>query len=161
METVTAIPIGKVISGRKSIEDDYWGNVVSIIEIDSTQYTEDVLQGLEDFSHLEVIFFMHGVDPSKIETQARHPRNNVNWPKVGIFSQRPKMRPNRLGLSRCNILKVEGYHIKVEALDAVVGTPILDIKPYMKEFGPIGEVKQPEWSTELMNFYYIRIEEES
>lgn len=160
MDGVNVVPIGKVISGRVSIEDDYWGNVVSVIEIDATQYTKDVLEGLRDFSHIEVIFFMHGVNPSKIETRARHPRNNPNWPKVGIFAQRPKARPNRLGLSRCRIVNVEGYQITVEALDAVVGTPILDVKPYIKEFGPLGEVRQPEWATELMNRYYLREEDE-
>jgi tRNA (Thr-GGU) A37 N-methylase len=73
------------------------------------------------------------------------------WPKIGIFSQRPKARPNRIGLSHCRILKIEGYRITVEALDAIVGTPILDIKPYMKEFGTIGEVVQPDWASELMS----------
>ncbi|MFZ3589910.1 TrmO family methyltransferase domain-containing protein [Bacillus sp. DJP31] len=110
--------------------------------------------GLSDFSHLEVIFYMHKVDPSKIETNARHPINNIEWPKVGIFAQRPKARPNQLGLSRCQIVKVEGYKITVIALDAIVGTPILDIKPYMNEFGPIGVVKQPKWASELMTHYY-------
>jgi tRNA-Thr(GGU) m(6)t(6)A37 methyltransferase TsaA len=154
MDEVIVKPIGRVISGRNSMDDDYWGNQLSIIEIDSSQFSPEVLAGLEEFSHLEVIFFMHGVNPKKIETTARHPRNNQAWPKVGIFSQRPKARPNRLGLSRCKIVRIENHTITVEALDAIQGTPILDIKPYMKEFGPIGEIEQPEWATELMKMYY-------
>lgn len=154
VNNVVLQPIGYVRSPRAEKEDDYWGQVVSVIELDPEQFTEDVLYGLSDFSHLEVIFFMHGVSPDKIETKARHPRNNPDWPLVGIFAQRPKARPNRLGLSRVNILKVEGYRITVQALDAIDGTPILDIKPYMAEFGPRGEVRQPQWAKELMTDYY-------
>ncbi|WP_456279324.1 SAM-dependent methyltransferase [Bacillus sp. AK128] len=156
MEQVSLKPIGKVIAGREQIEDDHWGEEISIIEIDPNQFSSDVLLGLNDFSHLEVIYFMHGVDELQIELTARHPRNNKNWPLVGIFAQRPKARPNRLGLSRCRILKVAGMQITVQALDAIVGTPILDIKPYMKEFGPIGDIKQPDWASELMERYYLK-----
>ncbi|MBM7662085.1 tRNA-Thr(GGU) m(6)t(6)A37 methyltransferase TsaA [Bacillus mesophilus] len=154
MEQVLLKPIGKVISGREVIEDDFWGSEISIIEIDSAQYSTDVLMGLTDFSHLEVIYFMHGVKEDQIELTARHPRNNLNWPKVGIFAQRPKARPNRIGLSRCKIISIHNYQITVQSLDAIVGTPILDIKPYMKEFGPIGKVEQPHWANELMDRYY-------
>jgi tRNA-Thr(GGU) m(6)t(6)A37 methyltransferase TsaA len=154
ISSVELKPIGYVRSPREEKEDDYWGAVVSVIELDPEQFSEEVLYGLSDFSHLEVIFFMHGVSTDKIETKARHPRNNPEWPKVGIFAQRPKARPNRLGLSRVNILKVEGLCITVQALDAIEGTPILDIKPYMAEFGVRGEVRQPEWSHQLMSDYY-------
>lgn len=154
MDQIVLKPIGKVVSGREQIEDDFWGEEISVIELDSSQFPDEVLMGLKDFSHLEVIFFMNKVDPNKIETIARHPRNNKEWPKVGIFAQRPKARPNRIGLSRCQLLQVEGLHLTVKALDAIVGTPILDIKPYMNQFGPIGEVKQPFWVDELMKEYY-------
>ncbi len=79
----------------------------------------------------------------KIETGARHPRGNRDWPLVGIFAQRGKNRPNRLGVSRCRVVTVEGLDVHVEGLDAVDGTPVPDLKPYMEEFGPRGEVHQP------------------
>lgn len=154
MQSITLTPIGTVRSPRTEKEDDYWGRVISVIELDAEQYDPEVVAGLADFSHVEVIFFMHGVDPSKIETRARHPRNNPDWPLVGIFAQRPKARPNRLGLSRCRLLRVEGLRLTVESLDAIDGTPVLDIKPYMTEYAPRGEVKQPEWAIELMTNYY-------
>ncbi|MFD1737520.1 TrmO family methyltransferase [Bacillus salitolerans] len=116
------------------------GSKITNIEIDLSQYNEKVLMGLIDFSHLEVIFFMHGMNPEKIDTHARHPRNNTYWPKIGIFAQRPKARPNRIGLTRCQILKVEGYSITVQALDAIVGTPVLDIKTYLKEYRPMDQL---------------------
>lgn len=154
MENILLQPIGILTKGREAIQDDFWGNEISVIELDSTRFSPDVLKGLQDFSHLEVIYFMHGVKEEQIELTARHPRNNQNWPMVGIFAQRPKARPNRVGLSRCEILKVEGLKITVKGLDAIKGTPVLDIKPYMKEFGAIGEISQPEWATELMKDYY-------
>jgi tRNA-Thr(GGU) m(6)t(6)A37 methyltransferase TsaA len=154
MPTITLTPIGIVHSPRTEAEDDYWGNVISVIELDAAQFDEEAVLGLADFSHLEVIFFMHLVDPAKIETRARHPRNNPAWPKVGIFAQRPKARPNRLGLSRCRLLHVDGLRLTVESLDAIDGTPVLDIKPYMSEYAPRGDIRQPDWSKELMANYY-------
>ncbi|MDT0347467.1 TrmO family methyltransferase domain-containing protein [Streptomyces litchfieldiae] len=92
--------------------------------------------------------------PGRVHTGARHPRGNADWPLVGIFAQRGKDRPNRLGVSRCWLLGVEGLDVRVRGLDAVHGTPVLDLKPYMAEFGPQGEVRQPDWATELMRAYY-------
>ncbi|MFD0476032.1 TrmO family methyltransferase [Nonomuraea thailandensis] len=79
---------------------------------------------------------------------------NPDWPEVGIFAQRGKNRPNRLGVSRCRLLAVEGLDLRVRGLDAIDGTPVLDVKPYMAEFGPQGETVQPAWATELMRAYY-------
>ena len=110
--------------------------------------------GLDAFSHIEVVFFFHCVPEDKIESGARHPRNREDWPRVGIFAQRGKNRPNRIGLSVCNLLSVEGLNIAVKGLDAIDGTPVLDIKPHMREFAPRGNVIQPAWSTELMAEYY-------
>jgi hypothetical protein len=69
------------------------------------------LAGLCDFSHVEVRFHMDQVDPSKVEKTARHPRNNTEWPKVGIFAQRGKDRPNQIGTTICKILRVDGLRI--------------------------------------------------
>ena len=97
---------------------------------------------------------MHQVELSKIETEARHPRNNTDWPKIGIFAQRGKNRPNQIGTTICQIKKVEGTTLHLIGLDAIDGTPVLDIKPWVKEFGPRGEIKQPSWITELMKEYW-------
>jgi tRNA (Thr-GGU) A37 N-methylase len=110
--------------------------------------------GLADFSHAEILFYMNQVDPAKIENTARHPRNHQNWPKVGIFAQRGKNRPNQIGTTVCRILKVDGLSVQLEGLDAIDGTPVLDIKPWVKEFAPRGSVFQPRWISELMNQYW-------
>lgn len=126
----------------------------SEIELDGAQFTPEALAGLDGFSHVLVVYVMHAVDPGDVEKVARHPRNRADWPKVGIFAQRAKRRPNRLGVSCCRVLGIEGLHVRVEALDAIDGTPVLDIKPWVREFGPRGEVHQPEWITELMRDYF-------
>jgi tRNA-Thr(GGU) m(6)t(6)A37 methyltransferase TsaA len=150
---ITVSPIGAVKNTRKEIEDDNWGDVVSVIELDPS-LSEEAFLGLESFSHAEVLFHFHLVEESKIETAARHPRNNKEWPKVGIFAQRGKNRPNRLGSTIVKVLKREGRKLTVQGLDAVDGTPILDIKPVMKEFLPREETSQPEWAGELMKKYW-------
>ena len=144
---------GMVKNIRQVVEDDHWGEIVSVIELNST-LTEESLFGLEGFSHAEVIFYFHLVDDAKIETGARHPRNNKDWPRVGIFAQRGKNSPNRLGASIVKIIKREGIRLFVEGLDAVDGTPVLDIKPVMREFLPREKVSQPHWATELMKNYW-------
>ena len=146
-------PIAIVHNSRIEVEDDNWGNVVSILELDPS-IPEDALAGIEDFSHAEVFYYFHLVPDSKIETGARHPRNNMDWPKVGILSQRGKNRPNRLGATIVKILRRDGRQLHVQGLDAINGTPILDIKPVMHEFLPREEVHQPEWATELMKQYW-------
>ena len=146
-------PIAKVKNIRAEIEDDNWGDVISVIELDSA-FDEEALFQIETFSHAEIIFYFHLVDENKIETGARHPRNNKEWPKVGIFAQRGKNRPNRLGVTTVKILKREGRQLFVKGLDAIDGTPVLDIKPVMKEFLPREEISQPVWATELMKNYW-------
>jgi tRNA (adenine37-N6)-methyltransferase len=103
---------------------------------------------------VEAVFHMDRVPPEKIETGARHPRNNQDWPAVGIFAQRGKNRPNQIGTTVCRVLRVEGARLHLEGLDAVDGTPVLDIKPWVREFGPRGEIRQPAWMDELMRGYW-------
>lgn len=150
---ITLRPIGYVRSSRKQAIDDNWESETFEIEL-SEVFTADALEGLSTFSHLEVIFYFHLVENDKIETTARNPRNNMSWPKVGIFAQRGKNRPNKIGTTICNLISVNGKSIKVSGLDAIDGTPVLDIKPVFSEFLPKGEVKQPDWSKEIMRDYW-------
>lgn len=150
---ITLQPIGTVRSPRKAVEDDRWGAVISEIVIGEL-LGEESLIGIEAFSHAEVIFHFHQVDESKIVSGARHPRNNPAWPRVGILAQRGKNRPNRLGLTTVRIVERVGNVLRVAGLDAIDGTPVLDIKPVMREFLPREEVTQPEWATELMANYW-------
>ena len=150
---LTLQPIGFVHNTRQTPEDDHWGEIVSTITL-AEPFEEESWQGIETFSHAEVIFFFHQVEDEKIVTGARHPRNNPAWPRVGIFAQRGKNRPNRLGLVTVRILKRAGRTLFVTGLDAIDGTPVLDLKPVLREFLPQEPVQQPEWATELMRNYW-------
>lgn len=151
---VVSQPIGTVVGGRLEVADDDWGKESAVIRLDAASFGPEALFGLDSFSHIEVVYHFDRVKVEKIETGARHPRGNKDWPLAGIFAQRGKNRPNRIGVSRCRVLKVEGLDVHVEGLDAVDGSPVLDIKPYMAEFGPRGETRQPDWSAEIMRAYY-------
>ena len=147
-------PIGIVRGGRTEAIDDNWGKNISRIELDETVFAPEALTGLDAFSHVEVIFFFDRVPVDKIQTGARHPRNRKDWPLVGIFAQRGKNRPNRLGLSTCRIIKIEGLTIEVEGLDAIDGTPVVDLKPVMNGFLPRGKLNEPHWADEIMTAYW-------
>lgn len=154
MDDVIVRPIGIVRGPRREPVDDFWGGEIATIELDSGQFGPDALLGLVEFSHLEVVFHLDRVDPRQIQMGADHPRGRTDWARVGIFARRSKARPNLLGLSRCHLLRVERLILTVEGLDAIDGTPVLDIKPYLIEFGPRGLVRQPQWATEMMRYYY-------
>ena len=146
--------VGIVSATRPHAQDDFWGGEEACISL-SAAFTAEALQGLSAFSHVEVLFLFHQVDASRIVSGARHPRNNPAWPAVGIFAQRGKNRPNRIGSTICRLLRVEGTQLFVAELDAIDGTPVLDIKPIMAEFLPRQEVRQPSWSRELMREYWL------
>lgn len=146
-------PIGHVQSPRKTIKDDAWGTVISQIVL-TDEFDKDALQGIENFSHAEIIFYFDQVRDEKIVTGWRYPRGRQDWGKVGIFAQRGKNRPNRIGLTTVKILKRDGKILHVQGLDAIDRTPVLDIKPVMKEFMPRGALVQPEWVSELMQNYW-------
>lgn len=145
--------IGYVQAGRAEPRDDGWGGQVSCIQL-TERYGPQALQGLGEFSHAEVLFLFHQVEPWKVVTGARHPRDNEAWPAVGIFAQRAKNRPNRIGSTICRVVAVEGTRLLVAELDAIDGTPVLDIKPVLAEFLPREPVGQPAWSHELMRDYW-------
>jgi len=151
---ITLTPIGTVHSPIREPVGDVWGGVICRIDLDASRFTPDSLLGLDEFSHVEILFLFDQVLESQIERKARHPRGREDWPLVGIFAQRGKNRPNRIGVTVCRLRSVEQLAIEVEGLDAIDGSPVLDIKPYMPSFGPKGTVKEPKWATELMATYW-------
>lgn len=151
---MTMMPIGMVHSPVRDAIDDVWGGVHCRIELDASRFSPESLAGLEEFSHVEIVFVFDRVADSEIHSGSRHPRGRKDWPKVGIFAQRAKNRPNRIGVTVCRLVAVEGLQLMVEGFDAIDGTPVLDIKPYMREFEPRGPVSQPSWATELMSKYW-------
>ncbi len=150
---ITLEPIGFVRSPRDDTSDDYWGDVEARIEL-RPEFGAEVFDGIEAFSHVEVVFFFDRVPENGIEHGARHPRGNTAWPLVGIFAQRGKNRPNRIGVSVARLVGRHGRQLVLQGLDAINGTPVIDIKPVMREFLPEGEIQQPSWSHEIMKQYW-------
>lgn len=150
---VEMTPIGRVAAGRAQPDDDFWGDSESRIELADAIPTE-ALDGIEAFSHVEIVFVFDRVAPGKVVLGARHPRNNADWPLVGIFAQRGKDRPNRIGCTIVRVVGRKGRSLIVSELDAVAGTPVLDIKPVFAEYLPRAAVTQPEWSHEVMRDYW-------
>jgi len=150
---ITIEPIGYVRSPRGDLRDDDWGSVSSSIELDAA-FSPECLDGIEEFSHAEIVFLFDRVAPARVERGTRHPRGNPAWPRVGIFAQRAKDRPNRIGTTIVEIVGRDGRSLHVRGLDAIDGTPVLDVKPIMAEFLPRSGVRQPQWSHELMHEYW-------
>jgi len=153
-EAFTVEPLAHVVGGRVEPTDDYWGGTQAIIRIDGSRFPADATQGLEEFSHLEIVFRFHLTDPNDLHPGPRRARDNPDWPAVGIFGHRNMRRLNWLGVSRCRLIKVDGLDLHVEELDAVDGTPVLDIKPWFTEFGPRGEIRQASWSHDMLRQYF-------
>ncbi|MEO6693601.1 MAG: SAM-dependent methyltransferase [Ignavibacteria bacterium] len=148
-------PIGFVKNNRSKVEDDFWGDEISEIII-SEKFSDNNLKGLLEFSHAEIIFYFHLADISINSFTPSHPRENKNFPQVGIFAQRKKSRPNLLGTTIVKIIQSNKNTLTVSGLDAVNDTPVIDIKPVFKEFLPQDKIMQPDWSTELMKDYWSK-----
>lgn len=146
-------PVAFVRGSRATLDDDAWGGAECAIEL-AEAMPDEALLGLDAFSHAEIFYVFDRVGDAEIERGARHPRGNRAWPRVGIFAQRGKGRPNRLGATIVAVRRVEGRRLVVAELDAVDGTPVVDIKPVMREFLPRTPVVQPAWATELMAAYW-------
>ncbi len=145
--------VAHVRGGRSQATDDDWGASRARIEL-APGFGPDSLAGLDAFSHAEIVFVFDQVAEDEIERGARRPRGRPDWPKVGIFAQRGRARPNRLGVTVCAIVAVDGRGLEVEGLDAIDGTPVLDIKPVLAGFLPRGPVVEPAWAGELMRDYW-------
>ena len=148
----TVTPIGVVRGGRTEIYEDNWGAVTATIVLDPAEVEPAATAGLEDFSHVDVVFRFHLAVSTR--RGAFHPRGNPAWPPVGVLAGRSPLRPNHLGVSCCELLGVDGLELTVRGLDALDGSPVLDVKAYLREMAPRGEVREPRWMAELMRDYY-------
>ncbi|MGB1247447.1 MAG: SAM-dependent methyltransferase [Chitinophagales bacterium] len=150
---ITLKPIAFVKNSRTEVIDDNWSTIISEIHL-AEEIMSEAFEGIQDFSHLQIIFYMDRVDDKKAIAQCRHPRNNQSLPKLGTYAQRNKNRPNKLGLTTVELVERKDRILIVKNLDTIDGTVILDIKPVMQEFQPKGEIKEPQWTSEIMKNYW-------
>ena len=150
--SISLEPIAHVHNSRKQPIDDHWSEIISEIIL-ADDISAEAFSNIKDFSHLEILFYFDRVKQEDIVFSGR-PRGNPAYPVTGIFAQRKKDRPNRLGLCTVHLIAHEGNKITVRGLDAIDGTPILDIKPVFREFLPKGGIVQPAWVENLMKNYW-------
>lgn len=144
--------IGVVVGGRSEPTDDYWTET-AIIRL-NPDYPQEAVQGLDEFSHLIVVWYFHRAATSDVALHARSPRGNPAWPPTGTFVHRNHRRPNQLATSFPRLLKVRGLDLHVADLDAIDGTPVYDLAPYFIEMGPRGKVTEPAWPGEMLRDYW-------
>jgi tRNA-Thr(GGU) m(6)t(6)A37 methyltransferase TsaA len=145
-------PIGTVKSPVMEGVDSDWGKVESEIQI-KEEYAAG-LTGLDAFSHIIVVFEMHKSSFSAGSDLVRRPQGREDMPLTGIFAQRAKHRPNPIGVTSVRLLGVAGNILKVRGLDAIDGTPVLDIKPYFPQFDRVDAPHAPQWVDRLMQDYF-------
>jgi tRNA-Thr(GGU) m(6)t(6)A37 methyltransferase TsaA len=153
MSSFEITPIGTVRNDRTDVQNsDNWGAVHSTITVDE-RFGDACLQGLDGFSHVEVLFVFDQFTEPDDYREPRPYRGRADLPPVGIFAGRGPRRPNRIGVTVCAIDSVNGRELTVTGLDAVSGTPVIDLKPAMAEFAPTG-ITQPDWVTDMMSEYF-------
>ena len=107
----------------------------------------EALDGLDEFSHLIVLYWMHQLTPGRELSLKVHPMGKLELPLVGRFATRSPSRPNPVGQATVKLLERRGNILKVRGLDATNGTPVIDIKPYLPGYDSASDAKVPPWMT--------------
>jgi len=121
-------------------------DIVSEIELYDSY--ADGLDRLDEYSHIIVLYHYHMGSNQAPKPIRQHAHNKESYPVVGIFALRGSNRPNRIGLSMAKILKVGSNKVKVSGLDAIDGTPVIDIKPYIPRSDSIPDAQVSPWQME-------------
>lgn len=145
-------PIGMIKSPVTKMSQGNWGQIQSEIHLNDP-YPRG-LKGLEEFSHIVVVFYMDRAAFVPSEHLLRRPKAQANQPEIGVFAQRTKYRPNPIGITAVKLLSINHNVLTVQALDALDGTPVLDLKPYMPVFDKVEDARQPVWIAEFEKGYF-------
>jgi tRNA-Thr(GGU) m(6)t(6)A37 methyltransferase TsaA len=141
---ITLSPIGYVRNRVKEPMPDGWDAVESRIII--RPELAPMLLNLGDYSHVIVVFWPHLVpDDVRGSKPQLHPRDDPQYPLMGVLATRSQIRPNPVLVSPVRLLDVKGSVLRVRGLDAIDGTPVLDIKPYLPHYDSIPGADVPEW----------------
>ena len=139
---MTLKPIGIVRNGFSEPVHQNWDKIVSDILIDNG--LTEALDGLEEFSHILVLYWMHQSNRA-IKSYKIHPRGDPQLPLTGLFASRSPNRPNPVGKATVRLLQRNGNVLRVEGLDAIDGTPVIDIKPYIPRYDSVTDARVPQW----------------
>jgi len=146
-ENINLVPIGQVVNGTEHPSNVKWETIISEVVI-APQLVE-ALDGIDGFSHILIIFYLHQVDEDRRSLLKVHPENKEELPLVGVFATRSPVRPNPIGVTVVKLLECQENVLKVLGLDAYDGTPVLDVKPYLRRGDRIEEATMPGWLLRL------------
>jgi tRNA-Thr(GGU) m(6)t(6)A37 methyltransferase TsaA len=144
--------IGVVYNAVKEPIDEGWGKVESEIVLDET--FADGLDGIESFSHLLILYWMHRAAEAEPVRMRRRPQGRPDMPEVGIFAQRARHRPNPIGVTAVDLVRRDKNRLVVRGLDAINGTPVVDVKPYVPAYDAVQAPRVPAWIDQLMERYF-------
>ena len=148
---LTLHPIGRVVKGRPWPDaGERWEEQAAEIELDDAW--TDALDGIEGFSHIWVVWWVDRSEGPPAAMTVR-PEGRPEMPSVGFFATRSPRRPNPLGITCVRLLERKGTRLLVQALDAFEGTPVLDIKPYLRRGDLISGATSPEWLLQLRQIH--------
>jgi len=156
-------PVGVV---RNQSKDPSWGSDLSALtwhdraarmkeqresvsELVINTSLEAILDGIDEFSHIMVIYWAHLVPPERRSTTRVHPMGNNDFPLVGVFATGSPVRPNSILTTVVRLVGRNGNVLRVTGLDALDGSPILDIKPYSGGIVDADEIKIPDWMRDI------------
>jgi len=151
-QTFTLQSIGTVRSPQNQMSQGGWARIESVIELDPAYVPG--LKRLEDFSHVIVTFVLDRATFDPAQHLHRRPRGQADAPELGVFAQRTKYRPNPIGITAVELLGIEGGRVRVRGLDALDGTPVLDLKPYIPMFDRVESPRVPAWVDLVMDGYF-------
>lgn len=147
-EPVGLKPIGIVRNGVREPRMEGWEGLLSDIII--RKNLTDALDGIEGYSHVIVLFHLHKVpDEQRGRTQC-HPRGDPRYPLQGVFATRTQNRPNPVGISVVKLVKRRRNVLRVQGLDAINATPVLDIKPYIPNYDAPPDARVPDWVSQAL-----------
>lgn len=126
-------------------------NCDRISEIILADELRDILDGIEDYSHIVIIYWAHHITESARKLKKVHPAGHEDYPLKGIYSTCSPARPNPILMTVVRLIKREGNTLFVSGLDAIDNSPVLDIKPYVSNLFPQEGVLIPEWMKLLIN----------
>lgn len=141
---ITISPIGYVRSKQKDTMPDGWDNIDADIVL--RPELEPMLLNLGGYSHVIIVFWPHRVpDDVRGSKPQLHPRDDPQYPLMGVLATRSQVRPNPVLTSPVRLLSVKGNVLRVRGLDAIDGTPVLDVKPYLPHYDAIPDAGVPDW----------------
>lgn len=137
--------------GKDTNMDEVHDKTEDISRIIINEELDGIIDGIDEYSHLIVIYWGHGVSEEGRLLTKVHPMGREDFPLVGLYGTCSPARPNPVLMTVVRLLEREGNVLKVKGLDAINSSPVIDIKPYVREFYPKEDVRIPGWMQRIVD----------